>query len=42
MFVMEPADGQNKEYSHVAHKINHKHMKFEDINGTICVHQIKI
>ena len=32
---MEPADKQNKEYSHVVHKMNHKPMKFEDINGII-------
>ena len=33
MFVMEPADERNKDHSHVAHKMKHKPMKFEDSNG---------
>ena len=35
MFVMEPADEENKDHSHVAHKMKHKHMKFEDSNGIV-------
>ena len=34
MFMMEPADEQNKEYSHVAHKMNNKPVKFGDIKGS--------
>ena len=30
MFVMEPAAEQNKEYSHVAHKIKRKPIMFEN------------
>ena len=33
MFVMEPAEERNKDHSHVAHKMKHKPMKFEDSNG---------
>lgn len=33
MFVMEPADEENKDHTHVAHKMKHKIMKFEDSNG---------
>ena len=37
MYVMEPADqdDKNKDYSHVAHKMKHKPMKFENSNGNI-------
>ena len=30
MFVLEPADEQNKEYSHVAHKMKRKPIMFEN------------
>ena len=30
MFVMEPADEQNEEYSHVAHKMKRKPITFEN------------
>ena len=33
MYVMEPADGKNKDHSHVAYKMKRKSMKFEDSNG---------
>ena len=38
MFVMEPANEQNKEYSHVAHKMKWNPMKFEDYKGTSYVY----
>jgi len=37
MFVMEPADKENKDNSHVAHKMKRIFMKFEDGNGKYCV-----
>ena len=33
MFVLEPAEDGNKDHSHIAHKMKHKTMKFEDSNG---------
>ena len=33
MFVLEPAEDGNKDHSHIAHKMKHKPLKFEDSNG---------
>ena len=35
MYVMEPADDENKDHSHVAYKMKRKPMKFEDGNGKL-------
>ena len=35
MYVMESADESNKDHSHVAHKMKHKLMNFEDNNGSL-------
>lgn len=35
MFVMEPADDNNTDHSHVAHKMKRKPMQFEDSDGII-------
>jgi len=35
MFVMEPADDENEDHSHVAYKMKHKPMTFEDGNGEL-------
>lgn len=34
MFVMEPADENNKDHSHVAHKMKRVLVKFEDSKGS--------
>ena len=38
MYVMEPADDENKDHSHVAYKMNRKPMKFEHGKGKL--HQL--
>ena len=35
MYVMEPADDNNKDHSHVAYKMKQKPMVFEDSNGIV-------
>ena len=40
MYVMEPADERNNDHSHVAHKMKHKPMKFEDNNGIAYIQKL--
>ena len=37
MYVMEPADENNKDHSHVAYKMKQKPMVFEDSNGIVFI-----
>ena len=37
MYVMEPADENNKDHSHVAYKMKQKPMVFEDSNGIVYI-----
>ena len=37
MYVMEPADENNKDHSHVAYKMKQKPMVLEDSNGIVFI-----